>query len=82
MPLVKDSSGLRLLFLKARMSRVVEERFIRGVSLLLTAIFIIISHANACNLRKMQGRGGTASWLNRSSDSVCEYNNRFIVLPK
>ena len=64
------------------MSRVVEERFIRGVSQFLTAIFIIISHTNDFNLRKMQGRCRTASWKNRSSDSVCEYINRFIVLSK
>ena len=82
MPLVKDSSGLRLRFLKAGMSRVVEERFIRGASQFLTAIFIIISHTNGFNLRKMQGRCRTASWLNRSPDSVCEYISRFIVLPK
>ena len=82
MLLVKDSSGLRLRFLKARMSWVVEERFIRGVSQLLTAIFMIISHTNDLNPRKMQGRCRTASWKNRSSDSVCEYISRFIVLPK
>ena len=62
MPLVKDSSGLMLRFLKARMSRVVEERFIRGVSQFLTAIFIIISHTNDSNLRKMLGRCRTASY--------------------
>ena len=62
MPLVKDSSGLRLGFLKVGMSRVVEERFIRGVSQFLTAIFIIISHTNDFNLRKMQGRCRTASY--------------------
>ena len=56
MPLVKDSSGLRLRFLKARMSRVVEERIFRGVSQFLTAIFIIISRTNDFNLRNMQGR--------------------------
>ena len=82
MPLVKDSSGLRLRFLKARMSRVVDERFIPGVSQFLTAIFIIISHNNDFNLRNMQGRCRTAIWKNRSSDSVCEYTSRFIVLPK
>ena len=82
MPFVKDSSGPRLRFLKARMSRVVEERFIRGVSQFLTAIFILISHTNDFNRRKMEGRCRTASWKNRSSDSVCEYINRFIVLPK
>ena len=32
-----------------------EERLIRGVSQFLTAIFIIISHTNDFNLRKMQG---------------------------
>ena len=62
MPPVNDSSGLRLRFLKASMSRVVEERFIRGVSQFLSAIFIIISHTNDFNLRKMQGRCRTASW--------------------
>ena len=82
MPLVKDSSGLTLRFLKARMSRVVEERIFRGVSQFLTAIFIIVSHTNDFNVRKMQGRCRTASWKNRSSDSVCEYISRFIVLPK
>ena len=82
MPLVKDSSGLRLRFLKARMSRVVEEKIFRGVSQFLTAIFIIISHTNDFNLRKMQDRCRTASWKNRSSDSVREYISRFIVLPK
>ena len=41
MPLVRDSSGLRLPFLKPRMSRIVEERIFRGVSQFLTAIFII-----------------------------------------
>ena len=81
MPLVKDSSGPRLRFLKARMSRVVEERIFRGVSQFLTAIFIIISHTNEFNLRKMHGRCTTASLKNRSSDSVCEYISRFIVLP-
>ena len=39
-----------------------EERFIRGVSQFLTAIFIIISHTNDFNLRKMQGRCRTASY--------------------
>ena len=38
------------------MIRVVEERLIRGVSQFVTAIFIIISHTNDFNLRKMQGR--------------------------
>ena len=52
MPMVKDSSGLRLRSLKARMSRVVEDRIFRGVSQFLTAIFIIISHTNNLNLRK------------------------------
>ena len=64
------------------MSRVVEERFICGVSQFLTAIFIIISHTDDFNLRKMQGLCRTASWKNRSSDSVCEYISRFTVLPK
>ena len=82
MPLMIDSSGLRLRFLKARISRVVEERFTRGVSRFLTAIFIIISHSNDFNLRKMQSRCRTASWKNRSSDSGREYISRFIVLPK
>ena len=82
MPLVKDSSGLRLRLLKARMSRVVEERIFRGVSQLLTAIFIIISHTHDLNLRKMQGHCRIASWKNRPSDSVCKYIIRFIVLPK
>ena len=82
MPLVKDSSGLRLRFLKARMGEVVEERIYRGVSQLFTAIFIIISHTNDFNLRKMQGCRRTASLKNRSSDSACEYISRFIVLPK
>ena len=59
-----------------------EEMFIRGVSWFLTAIFIIISHTNDFNLRKMQGRGGTVSWKNRSSDRVCEHISRFTVLPK
>ena len=65
MPLVKDSSGLRLRFLKATVSRVEEERFIRGVSQFLTAIFIIISPGNDFNLREMQGRCRTASWKKR-----------------
>ena len=82
MPLVKDSSGLRLRFLKARMSQVVEEKIFRGVSQFLTAVFIIISHTNDFNLRKMEGRCRTASWKNRSSDSVCEYISKFIVLLK
>ena len=82
MPLAKDSSGLRLQFLKARMNRVVEESFIRGVSQFLTAIFIIISYTNDFNLRKMQGHCRTTSWKNRSSDSVCGYISRFIVLLK
>ena len=81
-PLVKDSSGLRLRFLKARMSRVVEERIFRGVSQFLTAIFIIIVHTNNFNLKKMQGPCRTASWKNRSSDSVWEYISKFIVLLK
>ena len=59
-----------------------EERIFRGVSQFLTAIFIIISHINYFNLRKMQGHCITASWKNRSSDSVCEYISRFIVLLK
>ena len=59
-----------------------EERFIRDVSQFLTAIFIIISHTDDFNLRKMQGRCRTASWKNRSSDSVFEYISRFVVLPK
>ena len=79
MPLVKDSSGLRFRFLKARMNRVVEKRIFRGVSQFLTAIFIVISHTNDCNLKKMQGRCRTVSWKNRTSDSVCEYISRFIV---
>ena len=62
MPLVKDSSGLRLRCLKARMSRVVDERFILGASQFLTDIFIIISHINDFNLRKMQGRCREASY--------------------
>ena len=78
MPLVKDSSGLRLRFLKARISRVVGERTFRGVSQFLTAIFITISYTNDFNLRKMQGRCRIVSWKNRSSDSVYE----FIVLPQ
>ena len=72
MPLVKDNSGLRLRFLKARMSRVEEERFIHGISQFLTVIFIILSHTNDFKLIKMQGRCRTANWKNRSSDSVCE----------
>ena len=72
MPLVKDSSGLRLLFLKARMSRVVEDRIFRGVSQFLTAIFLLMSHTDDFNLRKMRGRCRTATWKNRSSDSVSE----------
>ena len=72
MPLMKDSSGLRLRFLKAIMSRVVEEWFIRDFSQFLTAIVVIISHTNDFNLRKMQGRCRTAS----SSDSGCEYISR------
>ena len=82
MPFMTDNAGQRLRFLKAGMSRVMEERFTHGVSQFLTAIFIIISHANSFNLRKMQGCCRTASWKNRSSDSVYEYINRFIVLPK
>ena len=82
MPIVKDSPGLRLRFLKGRMSRIMEERIFRGVSQFLTAIFLIISHTVNFNLRKMQGRCRTASWKNRSSDSVCEYISRLIVLPK
>ena len=82
MPLMMDSSGLRLRFLKARISRVVEERFTRGVSQFLTAIFIIILYTSDLTLRKMQGRCRTASWKNRSSDSGREYISRFIVLPK
>ena len=62
MSIVKDSSGLRLRFLKARKSQVVEERFIRGVSQFLTAIFKSISDTNDFNLRKMQGRCRTASY--------------------
>ena len=64
------------------MSRVVEERIFRGVSQFLTAIFILISRTNDFNLRNMQGRCRTASWKNRSADSVCEYISRFIVLLK
>ena len=60
--LVKDSTCLRARFLKARMSRVVEERFIRCVSQLLTAIFISISYSNDFNLRKMHGHCRTASY--------------------
>ena len=82
MPLIEDSSGLKLLFVKARMSQVVEERFFLGVSQFLTAIFIIVSHTNDFILRKMQDRCRTANWKNRSSDSVCEYISRFIVPPK
>ena len=77
---MKDSSGLRLRFLKAIMSRVVEERIFRGFSQFLTAIFIIISHTNDCNIRKMKGPCGTASWKNRPSDSFCEYISGLIVL--
>ena len=47
-----------------------EERIFRGVSQFLTAIFIIISHTNEFNLRKMQGHCRTASWKTRSPDSV------------
>ena len=82
MPLVKDSSGLRLRFLKARMRRVVEERIFRGVSQFLTATFRTISHTNDFNLREIQGPCRTASCENRSSDSVYEYISRFIVLLK
>ena len=69
MPLVKDSSGLRLRVLKARMSRCGRKDF-AWCFLVLTAIFIIISHTNDTNdfntndfnLRKMQGRCKTASY--------------------
>ena len=61
MPLVKDNSGLKLRFLKARMSRVVEERIFSGASEFLTAIFIIIPHTKDFTLRKMQGRCRIAS---------------------
>ena len=60
MPLVKDRSGLRSRVLKARMSRVVDERLVCGVSQFLTVIFIIISHTKDFNVGKMQGHCRTA----------------------
>ena len=59
-------------FSKARISRVVEERPIRGVSHVLIAVLIITSHISIEFNLKMQGYGRIANWKNRPLVSIFE----------